>query len=175
MSNFMVRNDTIDPTEAAVLRALARSPRASLRSLAAAAGVAVSTASRKMESLSSRGILRGFRAVIDWDMLGYDLFALIEVTASQGRLTDLEREIGEDPRVVAVYDVTGATDVIVLARFPSRSELSDFVKGLLSDPRVERTNTRIILNVVKEDDRGLVDLIAGAPRRGRYIGANNNG
>ena len=53
----------------------------------------------------------------------------------------------------AVYDVTGGTDVVVIAKFRSRAELSSFVKGLASIPHVESTNTRIALGTVKEDFR----------------------
>ena len=47
--------------------------------------------------------------------------------------------------------VTGDVDAIVVAKFRSREELSKFTKELLSLPYVERTNTHVVLNTVKED------------------------
>jgi len=54
---------------------------------------------------------------------------------------------------LAVYDVTGLTDAMVIAKFKSREELSKFTKALLAMPFVERTNTHIVLTTVKEDFR----------------------
>ena len=59
------------------------------------------------------------------------------------------------PNVCAVYDVTGLTDAMVVAKFRSRRELSKFTKGLLAMPYVERTNTHVVLTTVKEDFRML--------------------
>lgn len=65
----------------------------------------------------------------------------------------MEREIARMKNVFAVYDITGLTDVIVLARFKKRREMSRFIKSLLGMKYVERTNTHVVLNVVKEDMR----------------------
>ena len=52
-----------------------------------------------------------------------------------------------------VYDVTGTTDAMILAKFKTRRELNNFVKRILRMPFVERTNTRVVLNTIKEDFR----------------------
>jgi len=57
----------------------------------------------------------------------------------------------------AVYDVTGESDIIVIARFRTRDELSAFTKELLSTPFVERTNTKLVLTTIKEDFWHLVE------------------
>ena len=49
-----------------------------------------------------------------------------------------------------VYDVTGESDCIVIAKFRKRNELSDFAKVLLSMPFVEHANTHVVLSTVKE-------------------------
>jgi DNA-binding Lrp family transcriptional regulator len=55
--------------------------------------------------------------------------------------------------VCGVYDVTGLTDAIVVAKFKKREDLSQFTKHLLTLPFVERTNTHVVLTTVKEDFR----------------------
>ncbi|MFX0202205.1 MAG: Lrp/AsnC ligand binding domain-containing protein [Candidatus Hodarchaeota archaeon] len=45
------------------------------------------------------------------------------------------------------------TDAIVIAKLKRREELSDLTKHLLSLPHVERTNTHVVLNTIKEDLR----------------------
>ena len=65
----------------------------------------------------------------------------------------MESEIARLPNVCCVYDVTGLTDAVIIAKFKTREELSKFTKRLLSIPYVERTNTHVVLTTVKEDFR----------------------
>jgi DNA-binding Lrp family transcriptional regulator len=53
--------------------------------------------------------------------------------------------------VCAVYDITGLTDIIVVAKFKNRKDLSDFVKKEMALPYIDRTNTHMVLVTVKED------------------------
>jgi len=151
----------LDRLDVNLLRALSSYPRASIRTLAALIGVSPSTVSKRLAHLKRAGILlrEGLRLWVDYEKLGFDLTAVIEVTVSKGKLLEVERKIAEDPHVTAVYDVTGPSDVIVVARFENRGQLSKFVKGLLAMPHVERTNTRVVLNVIKEDDSELINLL----------------
>ena len=55
--------------------------------------------------------------------------------------------------VCGVYDITGNTDTIVIAKFKERNELSKFVKGLSAISDIENTITHIVLNTAKEDFR----------------------
>jgi len=65
----------------------------------------------------------------------------------------MEKEIANLEATCAVYDVTGLTDALIIAKFRSRQELSNFTKHLLSLPYIERTNTHVVLTTVKEDFR----------------------
>lgn len=73
------------------------------------------------------------------------------MTATKGKILELEKQLRLFPNVCAVYDITGLTDVIIIAKFRNRRELSNFVKNDLKPPYVERTNTHIALITVKED------------------------
>ena len=116
-------------------------------------GRATVTIASRMRRLERDGVVLGYSARVDSARLGYDLTAIIEVVAKKDMLVEVERAISEMPDVCAVYDVTGGTDVMVIAKFRSRADLSGFVKGLASVPHVESTNTRVALGTVKEDFR----------------------
>jgi len=106
-----------------------------------------------VKNLEAAGLVKGYAATLDHQKLGYELTAVVEVIVSKGKLLEMEREIAKVPGVCAVYDVTGATDGIVIGKFRDREELSRFAKSLLAMPFVERTNTHIVLTTVKEDFR----------------------
>jgi DNA-binding Lrp family transcriptional regulator len=99
------------------------------------------------------GIIKGYSAMLEHRLLGYTITIVMEVTMSKGRLLEMEREIAKIPNVCAVYDTTGTTDAIIVAKFKSIDELSNFTKHVLSLPYVERTNTHVVLNTIKEDFR----------------------
>ncbi len=115
--------------------------------------VSPSTVIAHVKNLEKFGVFSGYAATVNHEKLGYELTALVEVIVSKGKLLEMEREIAKIPGVCAVYDVTGATDGIVIGKFRDREALSRFAKSLLAMPFVERTNTHVVLTTVKEDFR----------------------
>ena len=127
--------------------------RLSYRELGLKLGVSTTTIQSRTNKLEKAGIICGYCAIFDHEKVGFQLTAITEVSVAKGKLLELEREVAKMPQVLAVYDVTGLTDAIVIAKFKSREELSKFTKALLAMPFVERTNTHMVLTTVKEDFR----------------------
>jgi DNA-binding Lrp family transcriptional regulator len=116
------------------------------------------TIKKHIEELEQQGVIKGYGIDIDFEKLGYNIIATIEITVSKGKMIEVETDIAENPNVFGVYDITGDYDALVFARFKTRTELSAMIKKLHSSPYVERTNTHIILNVIKEGS-SFVDLL----------------
>lgn len=143
----------IDELDRKILRAYLLDARISFRELALKLGVSTTTVQSRTTKMENAGIIRGYTTVLDHEKVGFQLTALTEVSVAKGKLLELEREVAGMPQVLAVYDVTGLTDAMVIAKFRSREDLSKFTKALLAMPFVERTNTHIVLTTVKEDFR----------------------
>ena len=143
----------IDEVDRKILNELLRDCRRSYRSISRRAGISVGTVLSRIRRLEKAGVIRGYSALLDHEKLGYQLTVLAEITVSKGKLLEMEQAIGRLPNTCAVYDVTGSTDAVVLAKFRSREELSKFTKSLLSMPFVDRSNTHVVLTTVKEDLR----------------------
>ena len=143
----------IDEVDRKILNELLRDCRRSYRSISRRAGISVGTVLSRIRRLEKAGVIRGYSALLDHEKLGYQLTVLAEITVSKGKLLEMEEAIGRLPNTCAVYDVTGSTDAVVLAKFRSREELSKFTKSLLSMPFVDRSNTHVVLTTVKEDLR----------------------
>ena len=143
----------IDEVDRKILNEVLRDSRRSYRSIARRAGVSVGTVLTRIRKLEKSGVIKGYSAVLDHEKLGYQLTVLAEITVSKGKLLEMEEAIGKLPNTCAVYDVTGSTDAMVLAKFRSREELSKFTKSLLGMPFIDRTNTHVVLTTVKEDLR----------------------
>ena len=127
--------------------------RLSYREIAKRLGLAVGTIMTRTKKLELQGIIKDYTVILDHNKLGYDLTAITEITVSKGKLIEMEKEIAKMKVTCAVYDVTGNNDAIIIAKFKNRQELNQFTKKLLSMPFVERTNTHIVLDTIKEDFR----------------------
>lgn len=140
----------LDDIDRKILEELTKNGRQSMRELANKLGVSAGTVAKHVKKLERSGIITGYTVVINHEKLGYDLTAVIELSISKGRLLEVERLVSAKKNVCAVYDVTGTSDAIVVAKFKNRKELSDFIKNLLSHEHVESTITHVVLNTVKE-------------------------
>ena len=143
----------IDELDRKILQHYLLDGRLSYRELGHKIGVSTTTIQSRTQKLENAGVIKGYSAVFDHEKIGFQLTAITEVSVAKGKLIELEREVAKMPQVLAVYDVTGLTDAIVIAKFKSREDLSKFTKALLAMPFVERTNSHIVLTTVKEDFR----------------------
>jgi DNA-binding Lrp family transcriptional regulator len=148
----------LDEIDKKLLAELLINSNRSSRELARAIGVSAATVINHVQRLESAGIITDYTVMLDFERLGFELTVIMEVTVSRGKLLETQEEIAKLPYVCAVYDVTGEIDSIVVAKFRNRRELSEFPKDLLGMEFVERTNTHVVLNTVKEDFRMINNL-----------------
>jgi Lrp/AsnC family transcriptional regulator for asnA, asnC and gidA len=143
----------LDDLDRQILRLLTKNARLSFREIAVKIGVSTSTVSARVKRLEDSHLVRGYIPDIDSRAMGYELTAIIGLRIAHGKLLDVQRSVAKDERVFAVYDTTGEWDSFILARFKGTRDLDNFVKKVLAIPDVERTNTNVVLNTVKEELR----------------------
>jgi len=154
----VMRMFALDEIDRKLLRELLKDSKRSHRELARKIGVSTATVINHIQRLETAGVINDYTVRLDTERLGYELTVITEITVSKGRLLEVEQEISKIPNVCAVYDITGLTDAMVIAKFKSRRNLSDFTKKLLGMTYVERTNTHVVLTTMKEDYRMLEDM-----------------
>ncbi len=133
-----------------ILRELSLDGRKSYRTLAKELEKSPVTIKKHVEDLEEKGIIKNYGIGIGYEKLGYEIIALIELTIAKGEMIRIENEIAIDPHVFGVYDLTGTYDAVILARFKQRGELNALVKRINGIDSVARTNTHLVLNVIKE-------------------------
>ncbi len=133
-----------------ILEVLLQNSRLSYRAIARKVGVSVATVINRARSMERKGIIKRHTIQIDYEKLGYDIDVAVFMRVSRGKLLDVEKRISLYKNVYAVYDITGAFDVLVLAMFRNRMELNKFIKRVQTFEYVERTETNLILNKVKD-------------------------
>ena len=142
----------LDSTDKKILNVLNENSRLSLRQIAGKVSVSVATVMHRLNRLEKESVLKKYAAKVDYEKIGYDTEVAIEIRISKGRLLDVEKKIATHPNVFAVYDVTGAFDAIILARFRTTRQMDNFLKKIQTYEFVERTETKLILNAIKEEN-----------------------
>lgn len=133
-----------------LIRALQEDARQSNRQLAAKLGVATSTVGSRLRDLVGRGVIRGFRPIVDYGELGYGLVAVTRIKARGGALPAIVASLTAHPNLTHVYEITGDFDVMVIGRFRDEVEMNREIKSMLSLPGIEGTNTSVVLSTPKE-------------------------
>ena len=143
----------LNETDLKILKSLLEDARFSSRQIAKNVGVSVGTVLSRIKKMEDEGLIKGYSVLLDHEKLGFQLTVVTEITVSKGRLVETENEIAKISNACCVYDVTGLTVAIIVAKFKSREDLGQFTKRLLSLPYIERTNTHVVLTTVKENFR----------------------
>jgi DNA-binding Lrp family transcriptional regulator len=145
-----------DELDKRIIEMICNSSQGSYRQLAKQLGVHPTTLIQRIKHLEKMGVVKGYRAKIDYVAMGYDYTGLVHVYSDNA--VEVENELVKIPEVAAVYDVTGEADIVVLVTCLNRDEFSAVVKRINSIDGVHKTNTSVVLNVVKSENEFIPNL-----------------
>ncbi len=138
-----------DELDRRIVELMCRSSQGSYRQIAKQLGIHPTTLIQRVKNLEAKGVINGYRAKVDYMRLGFDYMGIIQVYVEKNML-DVQEAIRSIPQVLAVFDVTGECDSIVWIACKDREEFSNIVKSILKIEGVQKTNTSVILNVMKD-------------------------
>jgi DNA-binding Lrp family transcriptional regulator len=138
----------LDRTDFGILRLLQNDATLSNKQIAAAVGLAASSAHERVKRLRQEGVLRGAHAEVEPRAMGVGLEALLYVEMSKHERDLVDRflaEIVEVPEVRFALLVTGPHDFVVHVVARDMRHLKDLVLDhFTSRPAVTRIETSII-------------------------------
>lgn len=137
-----------DELDKRIIELLSKSSQGSYRQIAKQLNVHPTTLIQRVKNLESKGVIKGYRASIDYMALGFDYMGLVNVYADN--VTTVQDAIGSIPQVISVFDVTGDADCVAWIACVDRDEFSDVVKNINAIPDVKKTNTAVILGIKKD-------------------------
>ena len=135
-----------------ILRRLQHNARETWAALANALGVTGPAIAERVKKLEDRGVIRGYRAVIDPGLVGYTLLAFVAVTVERPDLrgTFLEKVMSL-PEVLECHHVAGDYDYLLKIRCRDTTDLERVISDeLKSFEGIVRTRTTIAMKTVKE-------------------------
>ena len=135
------------------VNALLGDGRASLRSLAEELDVSVTTVSNHLSDLEEDGVIEGYTPRVNYDALGYDVTAVIQLKVEGHALPEITESLREHRQMTSVYEVTGDYDVVAVGKFRDTDGMNEQIKTLLTDPDIKESNTSVVLNSVSENEQ----------------------
>ena len=144
-------DELLDEASMKVLEEYLRDARQSFREVARRVGFSSGTVASRVKHMEEAGIIKRYTVQLDYERMGYELTAVTEIIVSDGMMMEVGGQIAKIPQTIGVYNVTGDSDIMVVAKFKTRQQLSDFTKNLTKMPYVVRTKTHVVLNTLKEE------------------------
>lgn len=147
----------ISELERKILKSLTENARKSFRSVAKEVGTSTTAVYNNVKKMEKSGLLKGYIPDVDEVMLGFDLVAIMTLRITHGKLKSVYKALKDLPPVKLIFDITGDWDAILICYFKERKELDSFLKTELTVPHIERIVTDVVLNVIKDEKRPLLD------------------
>ena len=113
--------------------------------------LSVPATAERIKKLQDYGIIKGFRAVLDTELLGLDISALITIISDSSKYYEkVIKEANSTPEVVRCFSTTGDGSHVILVQTQNSKSLEALLRKIQSWPGVMRTHTQLILSSYKE-------------------------
>lgn len=144
----------LDRLDQAILGALAEDARISITDLAARIGLSKSPTQARLRRLEARGVIKGYRALLDPITLGLDHVAFVEVRLTNTReaaLAEFNAAVRAVPQIEQAHMIASHFDYLLKVRTRDMADyrrvLGDVISAL---PHVAATSTLVAMEAVKE-------------------------
>lgn len=160
--------DAVDVVDRNILAQLQQDGRLTITELASRVGLSVSPCHRRLRELERAGAIRGYRAVVDPEVLGLTFEALVFVTMHQedrDTLLGFEAGVAAIPEVLQAQRLFGDPDYllrIVTTDLAAYQALQD--EHLTALPGVQRMTSTLVMKKIVTD-RPLPTAQASPKRR----------
>jgi len=141
----------VEATDLQIVSALSADGRASFTELARLTGLSVSAVHQRVRRLEQRGVLRGYRAVVDAEHAGLPLTALVAIKPTDPAADDdAPARLAHLGAVEACWSVAGEDSYILKVRVSGPTDLELLLQQIRAAAGVS-TRTWVVLSTPFED------------------------
>lgn len=145
-----------------ILSVLQEQGRMPIVELAKITNMSESTCLRRTKSLEDTGIIKGYAAILDAEVAGFDVTAFIQVSinqTSEAEFNKFKKAVLAHPLILECYSLSGPYDHLMKIVARNNKELSHFVlKTLKQFPEIRDAQTLFVLHQVKHTNALPIDL-----------------
>ncbi|EKF21455.1 asnC family protein [Mycolicibacterium hassiacum DSM 44199] len=127
--------------------------RATLAHLASTAGLSVSAVQSRVRRLEARGVITGYTALINPELVGQQLSAYVAITPlDPSQPDDAPARLEQIPEIESCSSVAGEDSYVLLVRVASARALEELLQRIRTTANV-KTRSTIILQTFFADRR----------------------
>lgn len=142
MTKYSDPRPELDPTDISMIETLQEDGRISVSKLGRMVGLSQPATSERLKRLEERGIINGYRAVIDPTSIGLGMMAIIRLRTTHEYIKNCLKQFSEMPQVIEVIRLTGEDCFHLKVIVPSPAELESTVDAVA---RYGSVTTAIVL------------------------------
>lgn len=121
----------MDGTDETILDVLSHDGRATLMHLSKASGLSVSAVQSRVQKMEKRGVIKGYRAVVDQTLRGLPISAFVAVTPLDYSHEDrIPSQLETVEGVTACYSIAGAPSFMLVVRVASPEKLEELLNRI---------------------------------------------
>jgi DNA-binding Lrp family transcriptional regulator len=144
----------LDSIDWAILKELQADGSITNVELARRVGLSAPPCLRRVRALEGAGIIKGYRAMLNPQALGFEVvfFAMVQLaTQGQTELAAFQARMRDWPTVRECWTLSGDIDFILKGVAPSLAAFQGFVADLTALPNVRNVRTALALDLVKDE------------------------
>jgi Lrp/AsnC family leucine-responsive transcriptional regulator len=113
--------------------------------------LSISAVSERMRKLEERGVIQGYRAIVDPKRLRLDITAFIRVSVQGSeRYSAFVDRVKDMKQVLEIHSITGEGSHVLKVRTKNTTTLERFLSEIQAIEGVTQTTTSIVLSTFKE-------------------------
>ena len=148
----------MDQLDHAILGCLLADGRATYAKVGDVVGLSVAATKRRVDRLLKENVIRGFTAVVDPQVLGWNLEAHVELfTNGTVAFATMRSDLEAIPQVAEAFTVAGNADALLRVVAGNMADLEQVISRLRGLTYVQQTDTTLLLSRLLQ--RPMIDPI----------------
>ncbi|MTJ03873.1 MAG: Lrp/AsnC family transcriptional regulator [Sediminimonas qiaohouensis] len=148
-------SNDIDAIDSRILQELSHDGRLSNTVLSERVGLSPSACLRRVQDLQRRGVIRGFRAVLEPAAMGVGFLAYVTVglnAHNKSAQEAFERAMDHAPEVRECHNITGAVEYLLRIEVADMADYKRFHTGVLGTlPQVNAITSYVVMGSPKDE------------------------
>ena len=145
----------LDKLDIAICKEISEDCRKSYRFIGEKLNKSPGTIKSRIERLENMGVIKKWGAQLDYQKLGFDFTAIIELDTMRSKTQEILTNISKSPNVFGIYDVTGDYEAIIMVRTKTRTEFRALTEKLFDSRHITKVTTHVVLKSIKENNNFL--------------------
>lgn len=141
----------MDHIDFKILRYLIKDARMNASQISQKVNLSISAVIERMKKMEASGLIKGYTAVIDEKLAGFDVQAMISIRLEHPKYNqEFNRQMCSHERVMECFYITGDFDYIARIGVSSTDELTKVLHDIKQIPGVSLTRTYVVLDNIKQ-------------------------